>query len=329
VAGLKARHKIALSGTPVENRIEEIHSLLDVLNPGIFGSAASFRRKFGGGASAEVAAGDRRALGRLLRPFLLRRTREQVLVDLPERTEETRLLSMTDAERMKYESYRDGAKRFLETRGLNAKTRFEAFTWLLRLRQACSHPRTLDATTSERSAKEQELLDLLAEVRERGQQALVFSQFLPTLEALHEAAVEAGHRAFLFVGETAREERDSLVARFQAGEADVLFMSLRAGGVGLNLTSADVVVHFDPWWNPALESQATARAHRFGRKDTVHVVRLCYSDTVEERMLELHAMKKQLSEDLLGGKSVQDGFSVEEADAGLSLDDIRGLFDDT
>jgi SNF2 family DNA or RNA helicase len=142
---------------------------------------------------------------------------------------------------------------------------------------------------------------------------------------LHALAKEDGHAAFLFVGETSREERDSLIERFQEGEADVLFMSLRAGGVGVNLTRADCVVHYDPWWNPALESQATARAHRFGRHGPVRVVRLCYSDSVEERMLELHANKRALSEDLLGGKALANSGPL-SADTGLSLEDLRALF---
>lgn len=327
VAGLRATFKIALSGTPVENRIEEIHSLLNILNPGMFGSATSFRRKFGGGQSADVAAGERKALARLLRPFLLRRTREAVLTDLPERVEETRLLAMTDAERIRYESYREGALRFLETSSLRARDRLEVFSWLLRLRQACSHPRNLEKGTLERSAKEQELALLLAENREAGLQTLVFSQFLPTLHSLHALAQEEGYVSFLFVGETSRAERDALIERFQEGEADVMFMSLRAGGVGVNLTRADCVVHYDPWWNPALESQATARAHRFGRRGAVRVVRLCYSDSVEERMLELHANKRALSEDLLGGKA-SGAQSASSEESGLSLEDLRALFAD-
>ena len=220
---------------------------------------------------------------------------------------------------------------------MRSKDKLEAFTWLLRLRQACSHPANLDAHAGAsrsqvvgRAAKDQELLDLLAENKAAGHQTLVFSQFLPTLHSLRDAARGEGHRVFLYVGETPREERDSLVKRFQAGEADVLFMSLRAGGVGVNLTSADCVVHFDPWWNPALESQATARAHRFGRRDTVRVVRLCYSDSVEERMIELHATKRQLSEDLLGGPAA-DGTAGggAEVSAGLSLDELRGLFQES
>jgi SNF2 family DNA or RNA helicase len=239
--------------------------------------------------------------------------------------EETRLLAMTDAERIRYESYREGALRFLEASSLRARDRLEVFTWLLRLRQACSHPRNLDESVQERSAKEQELALLLADNREAGLQTLVFSQFLPTLHALHALAKEDGHAAFLFVGETSREERDSLIERFQEGEADVLFMSLRAGGVGVNLTRADCVVHYDPWWNPALESQATARAHRFGRHGPVRVVRLCYSDSVEERMLELHSNKRALSEDLLGGKALANSGPL-SADTGLSLEDLRALF---
>ena len=309
---LKGSHRLALSGTPVENHLGELWSLFDFLNPGMFGT----RHRTRGTAVPKPQVGTPTAvvpqpgrneaelsiLARALRPFILRRTKEQVASDLPARQEETIWCELEGSERRWYEELRDHYKSTLlgsvHRRGLG-RSKLQVLEALLRLRQAACHPGLLDATrTATTSAKLDALMPQLLEVRDEGHKALVFSQFTSLLAIVRRHLDEAGLAYEYLDGQTRnREER---VRRFQEDEDCQLFLiSLKAGGLGLNLTAADYVFLLDPWWNPAAEAQAIDRAHRIGQTRPVFAYRLIARNTVEERILDLQRQKRDLADAII------------------------------
>ena len=295
---LQSEHRLALSGTPVENHLGELWSLFEFLNPGMLGRSRAFkdlvRRK-------DLDEEDHASLAAAIRPFLLRRTKEQVLTDLPAKTEQTIHCELDRGQRRDYSAIRDHYRRSLLAQGEKGLSgmKIQVLEALLRLRQAACHPGLIDRSrTGESSAKLDALLPLLDEVRESGHKALVFSQFTKLL-AIVRARLDAGGVTYEYLDGRTRD-RKAKVDRFQNDDACPLFLiSLKAGGLGLNLTAADYVFLLDPWWNPAVEAQAVDRAHRIGQKRPVTAYRLICRDTVEEKVLELQQRKRDLADAII------------------------------
>lgn len=301
---IEADFRLALSGTPVENRLEDLWSLYDTVNPGLLGSRESFQRRFAGPIEKGEGAHARQALKALLRPYLLRRTKAAVLAELPSRTEIALEIEPGDEERAFYEALRRKALENLADTsggGGGGQKRIRILAEIMRLRRAACNPALVDATAGIESAKLTALLDLTAELIANRHRALVFSQFTGHLDLVEAALKAAGVRLLRLDGSTPAKERARLVDAFQAGEGDLFLISLKAGGTGLNLTGADYVIHLDPWWNPAVEDQATDRAHRIGQTKPVTVYRLVLKDSIEEMILALHVTKRALSADFLDG----------------------------
>jgi superfamily II DNA or RNA helicase len=316
---LRGDHKLALTGTPIENHLGELYSLFEFLNPGLLGSGRVLdgRRLLGSTSSPEYMA--RLAAG--LRPFFLRRTKEHVTPELPPRTDETLYCELDGEQRQVYDQlrlhYRQTLLKKVDREGM-VKTRFEILEALLRLRQAACHTGLLHAVAASESAKFEMLLPRLGELVAEGRKALVFSQFTSLLALLRPRLDAEGIKYEYLDGKT--RDREARVARFQEDETCSLFLiSLKAGGVGLNLTAAEYVFLLDPWWNPAVEMQAIDRTHRIGQENPVFAYRLVAQDTVEERILELQAQKRALADAILdAGTGGLRGLERADLDALLS-----------
>ena len=293
---LRGRHRLALSGTPVENHLGELWSLFEFLNPGMLGAASVF--KLTTSASRSPDEETRRLLAHALRPFILRRTKEQVARELPAKTEQTVYCEMDAAQRKLYnelrEHYRSSLLKRIETEGV-AKSKIQVLEALLRLRQAACHPGLIDpGRADEESAKLDVLLARLKEVVDEGHKALVFSQFTSLLKIVRQRLDSAAVTYVYLDGRT--RDRQAKVERFQNdSNCRLVLVSLKAGGLGLNLTAAEYVFLLDPWWNPAVEAQAVDRAHRIGQTQHVFAYRLIARDTVEEKVLELQNTKRDLA----------------------------------
>jgi superfamily II DNA or RNA helicase len=293
---LKGRHRLALSGTPVENHLGELWTLFEFLNPGMLGAATVFKQVCG--STRTVDERTRGVIAHAVRPFILRRTKEQVARELPPKTEQTVYCEMEPAQRKLYnelrQHYRNSLLKRIETQGM-AKSKIQVLEALLRLRQAACHPGLLDPQRSaEGSAKLDVLMEQLREVLDEGHKALVFSQFTSLLRIVRDRLDDNGTVYEYLDGAT--DNRQAHVERFQNDDDCRLFLiSLKAGGLGLNLTAAEYVFLLDPWWNPAVEAQAVDRAHRIGQTRQVFAYRLIARDTVEEKVLELQNMKRDLA----------------------------------
>ena len=313
VRDLAADWRVALTGTPIENHLGELWSLFRVLTPGLLGSWDQFRERFA--APIERAKDEKRraALARVVRPFILRRTKDKVAPELPARTELKRLIALSPAERQLYDDARLAAVASLSgAMEAAGDQRFEALAAITRLRQLACHPRLLDPSSKVPSSKLKELLALVDELRQSGHRALVFSQFTSHLALVREALDAAQVRYQYLDGSTPEADRRKRVDAFQAGESELFLISLKAGGTGLNLTAADFVIHLDPWWNPAVEDQATGRAHRIGQSKPVTVYRLVAQGTIEEAILALHDEKRDLVASVLDGAGAAAKLSTEE-----------------
>ena len=297
---LQARQRLCLSGTPLENHLGELWSLFDFLMPGFLGTRQAFTRRYRtpiekGGDQAVQAQ-----LARRVAPFLLRRTKAEVAADLPPKTDIAETVEMAAPQRAIYEGVRLAmhakVRDAVAKRGL-AQSGIIVLDAMLKLRQACCDPRLLKLGTAKAakagSAKLERLLELLPTMLEEGRRVLLFSQFTTMLALIQEDLERQRLPYVLLTGET--KDRTEPVRRFQAGEVPLFLISLKAGGVGLNLTAADTVIHYDPWWNPAVENQASDRAHRIGQTKSVFVYKLIGADTVEERILELQQRKADLA----------------------------------
>jgi SNF2 family DNA or RNA helicase len=295
---LQAEARVALTGTPVENRLSELWSLFRIVFPGLLGSRESFRSRFAVPIEREKNPSARAELSRVLRPFLLRRTKAEVARELPPRIETLVPVVLSEGERRLYESVRLAA---LASLGDNVEEgqRFELLAALTRLRQLACHPRLGDPDSALPSSKLERLLERVEELRSEGGRALIFSQFVRLLGLAREALEARGISCQYLDGQTSPAERQARVEAFQRGEGDVFLISLKAGGTGLNLTAADHVLHLDPWWNPAVEDQATDRAHRIGQTRPVTVSRFVSQGTIEEAIVALHAEKRELASSLL------------------------------
>ncbi|PYU44738.1 MAG: helicase SNF2 [Acidobacteria bacterium] len=301
---LRGRYRLAVSGTPVENHLGELWTLFEFLNPGMLGAANAF--KVSGRSMRNPDEETRRLLGQALRPFVLRRTKEQVARELPSKTEQTVYCVLEPEQRKLYDElrqhYRDSLLRRIEAAGL-AKSKIQVLEALLRLRQAACHPGLLDSKrSSDSSAKLDVLLEQLREVLDEGHKALVFSQFTSLLKILRARLNRDG--IFYEYLDGATGDRQTRVERFQNDKDCRLFLiSLKAGGLGLNLTAAEYVFILDPWWNPAVEAQAVDRAHRIGQTRPIFTYRLIARDTVEEKVLELQKTKRDLAAAIIGAEN--------------------------
>jgi len=293
---LKGRYRLALSGTPIENHLGELWTLFEFLNPGMLGTGGVFKAASGSARGLNEEA--RRMLASALRPFILRRTKEQVARELPPKTEQTIYCVMEPLQRKLYneflQHYRDSLLKRIETEGME-KSKIQVLEALLRLRQAACHPGLLDAKRKgEPSAKLDVLLAQLSEVVEEGHKALIFSQFTSLLAIVRHQLEQKGVVYEYLDGAT--HDRQARVERFQNDpKCRIFLVSLKAGGLGLNLTAAEYVFLLDPWWNPAVEAQAVDRAHRIGQTQQVFAYRLIAKDTVEEKVLELQRTKRDLA----------------------------------
>jgi len=312
---LKAGHRLALSGTPIENRLLDLWSILQFAMPGVLGNRHAFSKSFD-------QRGDplaRRRLSARVRPFVLRRTKNEVAKDLPERIEEDLHCTLDGPQLTLYRAELKRARASilqLTTQADLDASRFNVLTSLLRLRQICCHPALVsDKAAKAESAKLSALLDVVEPLIEEGHKVLVFSQFVEMLSLIRAEFVARDWPHFLLTGDT--ENRGELVEKFQTMEGGAVFLiSLRAGGFGLNLTAASYVVLFDPWWNPAVENQAIDRTHRIGQRNTVIAYRLLVKDTIEEKIRALQTQKSALAADILGEESFA---------RTLTLDDFRFL----
>jgi SNF2 family DNA or RNA helicase len=306
VRELRARQRLCLTGTPMENHLGELWSLFDFLLPGLLGDARQFRRVF---RNPVEKAGDTTVaaqLARRVRPFLLRRTKEAVVRELPPKTEIVRSVELEGMQRDLYESIRlamhQRVRREVAEKGL-ARSQIVILDALLKLRQVCCDPRLVkleSARKVQHSAKLEMLLELLPGMLEEGRRVLLFSQFTGMLKLIEARVKEAGVDYVKLTGQT--RDRTTPVARFQCAEVPLFLISLKAGGLGLNLTAADTVIHYDPWWNPAVERQATDRAHRIGQENPVFVYKLIAEGTVEEKIQSLQARKQALADSLFERK---------------------------
>ena len=306
VRRLQARHRLCLTGTPLENHLGELWAQFDFLMPGFLGDVRSFQRHWRKPIEVNGETLRAQALARRVRPFILRRRKEDVATELPPVTEVIRRVPLLGQQRTLYESVRVSAdhlvRRVLVQRGL-ARSQISVLGALLKLRQVCCDPylvKGLNTPVTMERAKLALLCDMLPALVASGHRVLVFSQFTEMLGLIGPALQRLGVPHLALTGQTPPAQRGDVVARFQALEVPVLLASLKAGGLGLNLTAADTVIHVDPWWNPAAEQQATARAHRIGQTQPVFVYKLVIEGSIEERMLELQARKLALAQGVLG-----------------------------
>ncbi len=313
VAALDAGFRLALSGTPVENRLSDLWSIMNLVNPGLLGSSSRFGERFANPIERQRNEGARARLRRLIGPFLLRRTKAQVLTDLPPRTEIVQRIEPNDDERAFLEAMRRQAlERIAQLDTSDQKSRFNVLAELTRLRRAACDPRLAAPELGAIGAKVQAFERLATELVAGGHQTLVFSQFTDFLALLAQRLDAAGLRYLVLDGSTPAAVRGTRVAAFQRGEADLFLISLKAGGFGLNLTAADYVVITDPWWNPAAEDQAMGRAHRIGQQRPVTVYRLVTAGSIEERIVGLHHDKRELAEGLLADQDTSAPLAAQE-----------------
>ena len=298
VQGLQSNHRFALTGTPIENSLDDLWSILHFAFPAMFPNHKGF---------TQMEAGE---VARRVRPFILRRLKKDVLKELPDKIETLHQSELTTDQKTLYLAYLEkiqtDAVSELAQQGFQ-KSRMKILAGLTRLRQICCHPNLFVENYSGSSGKLEQLMELLEECRESNKRVLIFSQFTEMLAIIRSALEQASVGLFYLDGTTPVRERTELCDRFNAGERDVFLISLKAGGTGLNLTGADTVILYDLWWNPAVEEQAADRAHRIGQKNVVQVIRMVARGTIEERIYELQQKKRSLIDQV-----------VEQGDAGLT-----------
>ena len=298
VCRVRSQVRFALTGTPVENRLGELWSIFSFLMPGYLPPYMSFCNRFEKPILQQEDKEAARRLNLLTSPFILRRMKSEVLRELPPKTETVCRVEMEEQQRRLYLAAVLDSKDKL--RAAKPEDRMAVFAVLTRLRELCCDPRLVTEDWAGGSAKLEACMELVQSAVEGGHRILLFSQFTSMLELLASRLDEAGLRHFTLQGSTPKPVRAELVRRFNGGEADVFLISLRAGGTGLNLTAADIVIHYDPWWNQAAQNQATDRAYRIGQNNPVQVYKLIAQDTIEEKILEMQQAKQSLADTVTG-----------------------------
>jgi len=313
---LQAEFKLITTGTPIENHLGELWNLFHFINPGLLGTLNSFNERFAIPIERYQDRDARLKLKKLIRPFILRRIKSQVLEELPSRTEVTLDVKMSQEETHFYEALRQNAIDKLENSKDKKGRHIQILTEIMKLRQACCNPRLLDDNTSIESSKLKVFSSLVEELIGGRHKALVFSQFIGHLRIIREYLDEQSIYYQYLDGGTSSKKRKERVDAFQAGQGDLFLISLKAGGLGLNLTAADYVIHMDPWWNPAVEDQASDRAHRIGQTRPVTIYRLVCKNSIEEKIVTLHQEKRDLAGSLLEGSDIS---------AKMKTDDLLNL----
>jgi len=313
---LQAKFKLITTGTPIENHLGELWNLFHFINPGLLGTLNSFNERFAIPIERYQDRDAKLKLKKLIRPFILRRIKSQVLEELPSRTEVTLNVEMSQEEAHFYEALRQNAIDKLESNKDNKGRHIQILTEIMRLRQACCNPRLLDDNTSIESSKLKVFASLTEELIKGRHKALVFSQFIGHLRIIRQYLDEQSIHYQYLDGSTSSKKRKERVDDFQSGQGDLFLISLKAGGLGLNLTAADYVIHMDPWWNPAVEDQASDRAHRIGQTRPVTIYRLVCKNTIEEKIVTLHQEKRDLAGSLLEGSDIS---------AKMKTDDLLNL----
>ncbi|GEN51566.1 helicase SNF2 [Alkalibacterium pelagium] len=305
VRKLKAESKIALSGTPIENHLGELWSLFSIIQPGLFKNRKAFQ------------AMDQSRISAKIKPFILRRLKRDVLDDLPEKTETTEYIELSDNQKRLYQTQHAAIKQeiktLIDTDELNAN-RIKVLAGMTRLRQICCDPRLVMPNFEGASSKLERLMEYLEEARANGKRVVLFSQFTSMLKIIRERLDAIDVDYHYLDGQTKNEDRLHLTTRFNTGEKDLFLISLKAGGTGLNLTGGDTVILYDSWWNPAIEDQAADRVHRFGQKKSVQIIRLITTGTIEERINDLQEKKRELIDSVItkGNTQTLNSLSTEE-----------------
>ena len=322
---MPVQQRICLTGTPLENHLGELWSLFDFLMPGLLGPQKRFSQHFRTPIEKHGDADRQKRLNNAIAPFLLRRRKQHVAAELPAKTEIIEKIELDSDQARLYETIRVGmekrVRKLLQERGV-AKSHIQMLDALLKLRQSCCHPDLVKLDSARRvkgSAKTDHVLVMIDELVAEGRKIILFSQFTQMLDILEREVRARDIRYVKLTGKT--RKRDEAIDAFQSGDVPLFLISLKAGGTGLNLTAADTVIHYDPWWNPAVENQATDRAHRIGQDKPVFVYKLIANNTVEDKIVAMQARKKALAD-----------ATVERGDANpvkaLSAEDILSLFAD-
>ncbi|MDI6601214.1 MAG: SNF2 helicase associated domain-containing protein [Thermoanaerobacteraceae bacterium] len=321
VKEIKSRRRFAFTGTPIENNLTELWSIFDFLMPGYLFSHKKFVEKF---EKPIIKDNDKKALDDLIkhiRPFVLRRMKKDVLKELPDKIETCYKAELTKQQKMVYMSYlhriKDEIGKEIDRNGFE-KSKIKVLAGLTRLRQICCHPGMFLEGYSGGSGKLDLLMETVEDIKDGGKRALLFSQFTSALNIISKELDKRGITYFYLDGSVKSGDRFDMVKRFNEGERDIFLISLKAGGTGLNLTGADTVIHFDPWWNPAVEDQATDRAHRIGQKNVVQVIKLISQGTIEEKIIDLQNKKRDMVNSVID--------SEETFISSLTEDDIKELF---
>lgn len=294
VKKIRALHRFALTGTPIENSVMELWSIFDFIMPGYLGTSGEFRARFEDSwDNSDVSS----KLRNIIRPFVLRRMKRDVLAELPDKIETTVMSELTREQKVIYQAYakraREAAEMYRDGKSMTI------LTFLLRLRQICDHPSLVENKKDLRSGKLEHLLRLIEDMKSNGHRMVVFSQFRTMLEIIAAELGKYGYNYLTITGNVPMEERVKICERFNDGEGDIILVSLKSGGTGVNLTGADTVIHYDPWWNPAVTDQATDRAYRIGQTRTVNVIKLVSQGTIEEKILELESRKRFIADDII------------------------------
>ena len=311
VARLQAKNKFALSGTPIENNLNELWTLFSIIQPGMFQDKKSFKQM------------DQSVIAKKIKPFILRRLKGQVLDDLPEKTETTEYIELSKKQKQIYQTQQamiqSQVQELLDNNEFERNS-VQVLAGMTRLRQICCDPKLVTKQYDGDSAKLDRLMEYLAEAKQNGKRIVLFSQFTKMLDIIRDRLAENDYDYFYLDGQTKKEDRLDLTHRFNKGEKDLFLISLKAGGTGINLTGGDTVILYDSWWNPAIEDQAADRVHRFGQKNHVQVLRLIARGTIEERINELQEKKRDLVDSVIDSKDNQ-------AITSLSKDEILQLLD--
>nr|MBF0221693.1 hypothetical protein [Desulfobulbaceae bacterium] len=310
---LNGKHRVVTSGTPLENNLGELWSIFRFINPGLLGSISQFNKRFAGPIEKNSDLHAQKQLKKIVSPFILRRLKTQVLEELPSRTEVNLQVQLSEEEKTLYESYRrEAVENLTNDTSPNGHRHIKILAEIMKLRRLCCNPNLIAPELKLNSSKLTVFDSILTDLLSGGHKVLVFSQFVDHLKILRKY-IESRNIHYQYLdGSTSTAQRRVCVKAFQAGEGDVFLISLRAGGLGLNLTAANYVIHMDPWWNPAVEDQASDRVHRIGQKLPVTIYRLITQNTIEEKIVELHQHKRELAENLLKGTELSNKISSDE-----------------